>query len=519
MGRQYTPDAHVNRCLDESVTNPPLAESSVATQPTSSQILSRNPLTAIIGTIRNAITNASTRTGNVTQVATSIQKVNKKGSSKYKKRPPKSCPFYKKMPDTSFTVDAFCYGAIDGCDAYFLSHFHSDHYGGLTSAWNHGNIYCSSITANLVIRRLGVDPQFVRRLPMYEPTVVNGITVRLMDANHCPGSVLFVFDLQNPRRRYLHTGDFRAIPDMCVDPILRQPPNVPIDILYLDTTYSNPRYTFPSQDLVIRETTKLICKELGIDHHHPAMKASVIQVTKKKVNVMESWLKKESGNNAKLLSMSVKASQSIKAKQKWQEPAEKDRVVICVGTYLIGKERVFKAIAKAIRSKVFVQPSKLQILSCLEDKELMDMLTSNRLEAQIHLLHMGSDMSPEALQDYLCSLAPTFTRLIAIRPTGWTFTGGSKKYTAADNGSIDQMRTPTPSSVELKPSYTSSTIKIYPIPYSEHSSFNELAGFVRSLNIVKIIPTVGVGSETGRHAMNEWFRRWQEERRRGIGWD
>ncbi|KAF9936709.1 DNA break repair nuclease [Mortierella alpina] len=506
-----TPDAHVNRCLDGSSTV------QAPTEPASLPSSSGNPLSTVIGAIRSVIGHIPTRR---VQESKPKPAAARKAEGQFKSKPSRPCPFYKKMPDTTFTVDAFCYGAVEGCDAYFLSHFHSDHYGGLTSSWNHGLIYCSSITANLVLSRLRVDEQYVRRLPMDDPTVVNGVTVRLLDANHCPGSVLFVFDLQNPKRRYLHTGDFRAAPEMSIHPLLRQPPNAPIDILYLDTTYSNPRYTFPPQDIVIRETANLICREVGLVSNVVAIAppAPVVQVTKK-VNIMESWLKKESGNTEKLMSMSIKTSQIIKAKQKWQEPPEKDKIVICVGTYLIGKERVFKAIAKAIKSKVFVQHSKLQIMACLEDPELMSMLTSNRYEAQVHLLHMGSNMSPESLQEYLDTLSPTFTRLIAIRPTGWTFTG-TKKYTPADSGATGMLPavTPTPTTLELRPSFTSPTIKIYPVPYSEHSSFNELAGFVRSLDIRKIIPTVGVGSEKGRHAMNEWFRRWEDERRQGIGW-
>ena len=68
-------------------------------------------------------------------------------------------------------------------DAPLASHFHSDHYGGLTRSWTAGPIYCSAVTANLVKANLGVSARYVVPLPMDTPCTVDGVTVTLMDAN------------------------------------------------------------------------------------------------------------------------------------------------------------------------------------------------------------------------------------------------------------------------------------------------------------------------------------------------
>ncbi|KAF8074931.1 beta-lactamase-like protein [Lyophyllum atratum] len=407
-------------------------------------------------------------------------------------------PFYKVLQGMPIAVDAFRYGTIPGVNAYFLTHAHSDHYTNLASNWKSGPIYCSEGTANLIIHMLSVDRKWVHPLPMDVPTVIpntGGVHVTLIEANHCPGSCLFYFEgpqtvnagdsaFKSPfvgstkTFRYLHCGDFRASPRHVLHPAIK---GKRIDHVYLDTTYLDPKYTFPSQPLVISACAELARKLVAGE--------SITENTAS----MDVW--RTSGNPG----------------ANW---AKVDKMLIVVGTYSIGKERIVKAIAHALQTKVYCDARKTAILRCQADADLDALLTSNPLEAGVHLVPLGM-ITSDKLKTYVERFKGKFTRAAGFRPTGWTYT---------QPAGTDQM--PSVSSIILRPhrgfSYTSlrparnstPSLQLFPVPYSEHSSFFELTCFAMSLNWGKMIATVNVGSETSRGKMAKWVSKWEAERKK-----
>ena len=113
----------------------------------------------------------------------------------------------------------------------------------------------------LVTRQIGISPHLLRVLPVGSatelPASLGGGRVTPIDANHCPGAVIFLFELPDGRVA-LHTGDFRYQPAMASHPALS---GRRLDLLYLDTTYADPQYTFPTQQAAVAEVV-LQCRLL-----------------------------------------------------------------------------------------------------------------------------------------------------------------------------------------------------------------------------------------------------------------
>ncbi|OAR05789.1 hypothetical protein LLEC1_05305 [Akanthomyces lecanii] len=436
----------------------------------------------------------------------------------------RTCPFYKIMPGFSICVDAFRYGAVEGCEAYFLSHFHSDHYIGLTANWTHGPIYCSKVTGSLVRNQLRTAAKWVIELEFdkeYDVPGTEGAKVTMISANHCPGSSLFVFEKVVGERhnknlkRILHCGDFRACPDHVQHPLLR--PDVAdavsgklkrqkIDICYLDTTYLNPRYSFPPQNDVIQACADLVTK-ISPD---PNCKDDAWDTAKKEVG--------------KSVSQYFQHSAPTEPEKPETKKKLGQRLLIICGTYSIGKERICVAIAKALRTKIFASPSKIKICKQLGDPELAALLTSNPIEAQVHM-QMLMEIRAETLQEYLNSYKPHFSRIVGFRPSGWNFRPTHTKTVGANtppstipthqllHGKGWRTRFGAADFVPQRGS--TKEAMCFGVPYSEHSSFRELALFLMSLRIEKVIPTVNVGSEQSRKRMKAWIDRWLTERRKG----
>ncbi|XP_077250172.1 DNA repair metallo-beta-lactamase family protein isoform X2 [Tasmannia lanceolata] len=268
------------------------------------------------------------------------------------------CPFYKKIPGTPFTVDAFRYGLIEGCKAYFLSHFHYDHYGGLSKGWSHGPIYCTPLTARLVKMCLSINPLFIFPLELDTEHVIEGVKVTFLEANHCPGAALIHFCLGDGQC-YLHTGDFRASKLMKSYPLLV---NHHINVLYLDTTYCNPKYRFPSKEDVVGFVVRIARNSL----------------------------------------------------------AKQPKTLIVVGAYSIGKEHVYLAISEALGVQIYANASRRRILQSFGWPQLAGKLSSHAHSTPLHVLPISS-LRPESLKQYMKTCGHQFTAVLAFRPTGWTY--------------------------------------------------------------------------------------------------
>lgn len=323
----------------------------------------------------------------------------------------------------------------------------------------------------------------------------------LLDACHCPGAVMFLFEVGS--RTLLHTGDFRADPKRVLEhPLLQRLKR--LDVVYLDTTYCRPEYDFPSQELVIEQSVQ-VCQELLVCFQETRLLEFLqpVEISTKEKKRVEISTKETTPQT-------TETEMETKKNLAWK------KVLLVVGTYLIGKERLVMTLASRLSSRVYMSPSKAAIVQCYEEdqEEWKDLLIADPTQAQIHVVSM-QDLRLDRLQTYLGKYAGVFDVLIALHPTGWNtpstapvrLRGVTWTFAVQQRWCQDK----TAQIIQWKQVSPDGKVVVLGVPYSEHSSFSELKQFVMKWPMGTILPTVHHGSQANRARMQAYFTQWQQE--------
>jgi hypothetical protein len=328
----------------------------------------------------------------------------------------------------------------------------------------------------------------------------------LVDANHCPGAAMIVF--WTPKGVVLHTGDFRFSPPRLGGGPAPQPngavkkaaptsgrgakigsalgPRVTaprkrvvpgaaasvkydtdghplqpvvgkVDMLYLDNTFCDDRYEFPTQ-------------------------AEAIQMS------------------------ALYGREASKLAVQRTAPGELPSVLVLFGTYTIGKERIAFGCRDqlAAGAPILATPEKILLMRDCELLETGNFMPVPLREGHVvvastgHAAPFTDSKGAQSLVKYTFAMAPmwnlterhvrenegrvalsdkadidckAFAAVMALTPTGWA-------NRAAPGGAIKWV----------------GHVGFATVPYSEHSSFGELVAFVKFIQPREIIPTVSLAS-------------------------
>ncbi|KAH9072365.1 DNA repair metallo-beta-lactamase-domain-containing protein [Lactarius deliciosus] len=285
-------------------------------------------------------------------------------------------------------------------------------------------------TANLIIHMLSVDPKWVHPLPMDVPTMVpnsGGVTVTLTEANysgHVGSARTF---------RYFHCGDFRASPQHTLHPTVK---DKRIDVIYLDTTYLNPR--------------------------------------------------------AQVISACAELSRRLVSGKGSAEDARAPHRKSTGFDDLLGS-------TESHDPSVSIRPGTARNVNC-------GSFPGERSHSPPKLCHVRP---PEGGYGTVERWNGHWTKVVAFRPTGWTY---SPPAGTSSTPSVASTLARPPHRefrhAHLRPARGSTpSAQLFGMPYSEHSSFFELTYFALLLDWARIVPTVNVESAASRAKISTWIAR------------
>jgi DNA cross-link repair 1A protein len=152
-------------------------------------------------------------------------------------------PAHAIVPGTDFTVDWHC-KTLPKYQHSFLSHAHEDHLVGVRSFQPPSILHCTPITARMLLLKV---PKVRPCIEVHEPNSsfkLGAVTIHILNANHTPGSAIFVFILPNGSK-ILHTGDFRAETSV----IANVSKFSPVDHLFIDCTFALSGLSIPPRKI------------------------------------------------------------------------------------------------------------------------------------------------------------------------------------------------------------------------------------------------------------------------------
>ncbi|XP_040576764.1 protein artemis [Lepeophtheirus salmonis] len=172
-------------------------------------------------------------------------------------------------------------GEAEVNDQFFISHCHSDHMVGLdklapllcrrNSVRVNHRIYCSMISKVFILRRFPfLHEKMIKDIFPNEPIIIDvfdkdsesfyKLSVTTIPADHCPGSVMFLFEAHH--KTILYTGDFRFESKSLQSLKSLHDAHgsvLNIDEMYLDTTFCHPGYkVFPTREESIENVWNLV---------------------------------------------------------------------------------------------------------------------------------------------------------------------------------------------------------------------------------------------------------------------
>lgn len=320
-----------------------------------------------------------------------------------KRGAPRKPPPQFSVPGTNFTVDWHC-KTFPNYIHSFISHAHEDHMAGIRSFQPPRVLHCTEITAKMLLIKVPKIKPCIKICEINTTFIIEGIKIHALNANHTPGSAMFIFELKNGKK-ILHTGDFRA-EDFVVNSILNF---APIDHLFIDCTYACQGIQFPKRSE---------CVNFVIEKIHDLFTKGYFAI---------------------------------------------------IGTYSIGKESLIFDVAEATSNTIYAPEPRMQTLRDLTSTGFRksSLLNDDKYLARIHVLSGGNGATLESSIEYAKSLNKHNVVIFSL--SGWNGRAFWQAPKILEEGDIKSI--------------------LYDVPFSDHSSPEELINFVKAASPSKITPT------------------------------